>query len=45
MRITRARYHRAIRHIEKNATLYVWERWLMLFCLTNQEICGVNVLK
>ena len=31
--------------LRKMLTLYEWERWLMLFCLTNQEICGVNVLK
>ena len=31
--------------LRKMLTLYEWERWLMPFCLTNQEICGVNVLK
>ena len=39
-RITRARYHRAIRHIERNANKIRMGKWLMIFCLIAQLIFG-----
>ena len=39
--ITRARFIELFNILGKMLTIYEWERWLMLFCLINQEMCGL----